>query len=106
MPTLEGKIVQDADRLYALGAMGIARTFAYGGAKGRPIFDPEIPVQQHASKDAYYGSKSSSINHFYEKLLLLKDRINTKTAQEIAERRHAYMEEFLKQFLAEWEARD
>jgi uncharacterized protein len=106
MPTLEGKIVQDADRLYGLGAVGVARTFAYGGAKGRPIYDPEVPVQKYASKDAYYSSKSSTINHFYEKMLLVKDRINTKTAQKIAERRHAFLEEFLEHFYAEWEAKD
>ena len=106
MPTVEGRIVQDADRLYALGAIGIARTFAYGGAKGRPIYDPEIPAERHASKEAYYGSVSPTINHFYEKLLLLKGRINTATAKEIAERRHAYMEGFLEQFYAEWDARD
>jgi uncharacterized protein len=81
METLEGKIVQDADRLYALGAIGIARTFAYGGAKGRLIYDPAIPPQLHYSKDAYYASKSPTINHFYEKLLLLKDRMNTATGR-------------------------
>ncbi|HUO56355.1 MAG TPA: HD domain-containing protein [Candidatus Paceibacterota bacterium] len=106
MPTLEGMIVQDADRLYALGAIGIARAFAYGGAKGRPIYDPEIPPENHHSKDAYYTSVSPTINHFYEKLLLLKDRMNTKTARMIAEKRHVFMQEFLDRFYAEWDAKD
>lgn len=106
MQTLEGKIVQDSDRLYALGAIGIARTFAYGGAKGRPIYDPAVPHREHDSKDAYYSSTSPTINHFYEKLLLLKDRMNTDTAKKIAETRHAYMEQFLERFMTEWDAKD
>lgn len=106
MSSLEGNIVQDADRLYALGAIGIARAFAYGGAKNRVIFDPNVPPEKHASKDAYYRSASGTINHFYEKLLLLKDRMKTKTGREIAEGRHAFMEEFLKRFYDEWEAKD
>ena len=106
MPMLEGKIVQDADRLYAIGAIGIARTFAYGGANGRLLYDPDVSTEMHASKDAYYANKSPTINHFYEKLLLFKDRMQTKTGREIAEGRHAYMEEFLRRFMAEWEARD
>lgn len=106
MSTLEGKIVQDADRLYALGAIGIARAFAYGGAKGRLIHDPDVATEMHASKDAYYASKSPTVSHFYEKLLLLKDRMQTKTGREIAEGRHVFMEEFLKRFMAEWEAKD
>jgi len=105
-PTLEGRIVQDADRLYALGAIGIARTFAYGGAKGRLMYDPNVPSELHTSKDAYYKSASPTLNHFYEKLLLLKDRMNTDTAKEIAAGRHAFMEEFLKRFYAEWEIKD
>lgn len=106
MPTLEGKIVQDADRLYALGAIGIARTFAYGGSKHRPIYDPDIVPEVHATKEEYHNSKSHTINHFYEKLLLLKDRMNTKTGREIAESREQYMKDFLDQFMKEWEAKD
>lgn len=106
MPKLEGKIVQDADRICALGAIGIARTFAYGGANGRLIYDPDEAVEMHKTKDAYYASKSPTINHFYEKLLLLKDRMQTNTGRAIAEKRHAYMEDFLKRFMEEWEARD
>ncbi len=106
MQTLEGKIVQDADRLYALGAIGIARTFAYGGSKGRPIYDPSIAPNLHKTKDSYYASTSPTINHFYEKLLLLKDRMHTATGKKIAQERHAFMEEFLKRFMAEWDAKD
>ena len=106
MPTLEGKIVQDADRLYALGAIGIARTFAYGGAKGRPIHDPHNVPNLHKTKDTYYASTSPTINHFYEKLLLLKDRMHTQTAKEIAKGRHQFLEEFLERFAAEWDAKD
>lgn len=96
--TIEGKIVQDADRIEAIGAIGIARAFAYGGAKSRPIFDlpgrPENPDLM---------SKESTIYHFYEKLLLLKDSLNTTTAKHIANERHAFMEQFLNQFYVEWE---
>lgn len=102
MNSLEGKIVQDADRLDAIGAVGIARTFAYGGHKGREMYDPDVPPQQHNSFAAYSGSASPTINHFYEKLLLLKDRMNTAYAKRIAEGRHRYMEEYLDQFFAEW----
>lgn len=101
--TLEGEIVQDADRLDAIGAIGIARCFAYGGAKDRPLHDPEVPVVLHSSTEQYLTHEGTSINHFYEKTLLLKDRLNTLTARKIAEDRHAYTEGFLAQFYGEWE---
>lgn len=103
MATLEGQIVQDADRLDALGAIGIARTFAYGGHKGQPLHDPAIPPEPHASFDAYKRSGGTTINHFYEKLLLLAERMNTRTGKRLATERQRYMERFLDQFLAEWE---
>lgn len=106
MRTLEGNIVQDADRLDAIGAIGIARTFAYGGHKGHPMYDPEIGYTMHNSFEDYKVGKGTTINHFYEKLLLLKDRMNTETAKAIAERRHEYMEEFLQRFYLEWEGKD
>ena len=100
---LEGKIVQDADRLDAIGAIGIARAFAYGGHAGRLIHDPEAAVTLHQSATAYHNSGSPTINHFYEKLLLLKDRINTPTARRMAEHRHRVMEDYLEEFYAEWD---
>ncbi len=102
LDTIEGQIVHDADKLDAIGAMGIARTFAYGGAKGRPIYDPDVATEQHDSFEAYKNSNSPTINHFYEKLLLLKDRMFTQTGKEIAQQRHEYMEGYLKEFFAEW----
>ncbi|WP_159884682.1 HD domain-containing protein [Paenibacillus puerhi] len=101
LPTLEGRIVQDADRLDALGAVGIARTFAYSGWKGQLIFDPELPPREKMSKEQYRHEKSTAINHFYEKLLKLKDLMNTEAARELAEERHRYMEAFLAQFYRE-----
>lgn len=102
--TKEGKIVQDADRLDVIGAIGIARVFAYGGFKEREIYNPEIKSRLHRSFKEYKNSKGTSINHFYEKLLLIKDRLNTKTAKKIAKRRHKFLETYLKQFFKEWKA--
>lgn len=98
----EAKIVQDADRIDAIGAIGIARAFAYGGKKGQPIYHPEVKVREKMTIEEYRNGKSSSVHHFYEKLLLLKDLLNTDTAKTIAENRHRYMEEFLTQFYQEW----
>lgn len=103
MRTTEGQVVQDADRLDALGAIGIARAFAYGGHKGRPLYDPASAPQPHASFDAYKKGTGPTINHFYEKLLLLKDRMNTATGRRLAAERHAFMEQYLRQFFSEWE---
>jgi len=105
LKTIEGKIVHDADKLDAIGAMGIARTFAYGGSKGRPIYDPNISPKQHDTFEAYKKNDAPTINHFYEKLLLLKDRMYTKTGKQLAQHRHTMMEAFLEEFFAEWEGK-
>lgn len=99
----EMEVVQDADRLDAIGAVGIARCFNYGGFKNRPLYDPEIKPNLNMTKAEYKATKAPTINHFYEKLLLLKEQMNTKTGRRIALERHKYMEGFLKQFFAEWE---
>lgn len=102
MATLEGRVVQDADRLDAIGAIGIGRAFAFGGSRGRALYDPDEAPQQYASKEMYQASGSSTINHFHEKLLLLRDRMNTPYARRLAEQRHRYMEVFLDEFAREW----
>lgn len=101
--SLEFKIIQDADRLDAMGAIGIARAFNYGGYKNREIYNPGIKPQPSQSKQEYKGSKAPTINHFYEKLLLLKNLMNTATGKKLAKERHAFMEIYLKQFYNEWE---
>ena len=98
-------IVQDADRLDALGAIGIARTFNYGGFKNRAIYNPNIAPKFNMSKEEYKNSEAPTINHFYEKLLLLKNKMNTESGKKIAEERHLFMENFLSQFYAEWEGK-
>jgi len=99
--TLEGKIVQDADRLDAIGAIAIARTFAFNGAMSRPIYDPDNKPKLHQTFQSYKTRSNSAINHFYEKLLLLKDRLNTSKARKLAARRHQFMEKYLEEFFRE-----
>jgi uncharacterized protein len=101
--SLELQVVQDADRLDALGAIGVARTFNYGGFKNRTLYDPDIKPNLNMSKEEYKASTAPTLNHFYEKLLLLKDLMNTKTGKHLAEKRHRFMELYLDQFLNEWE---
>ncbi|SNC63039.1 uncharacterized protein SAMN06265337_0793 [Hymenobacter gelipurpurascens] len=106
MSTVEGELVQDADRLDAIGAIGVARAFAYGGHKGRPLHDPEVAPIEHASFESYKQNTAPTINHFYEKLLHLRERLNTPAARRVAEERHQFMEQFLEQFLREWDSQD
>lgn len=101
--SIEAEIVQDADRLDAIGAIGIARTFAYGGNKSRLIYHPEINPKLHDDFESYKNNTTPTINHFYEKLLLLKDRMNTPTGKKMANSRHKFMKDYLVQFFKEWE---
>ncbi len=103
--SLESQIVQDADRLDALGAVGIGRTFAFGGARNRRMYDPEISPMHHETFESYRTSASPTINHFYEKLFLLKDRMHTAAGREIAEGRHKYMVDFVERFYMEWDGK-
>ncbi|RXY99079.1 HD domain-containing protein [Fictibacillus sp. S7] len=105
MSSLEGKVVQDADRLDAIGAIGIARTFVYSGHIGQLIYDPDVMVRSSMTKDEYRNGTSTAVNHFYEKLLKLKSRMNTEYGKKLAARRHEEMEHFLGVFFEEWEGR-
>ncbi len=102
-PSMEGKCVQDADRLDAMGAIGIARAFAYGGNHNRAIYDPNIPYKENMNKTEYQNNTSTTINHFYEKLFQLHKQMNTKTAKAISKKREAFMKTYISEFLAEWD---
>lgn len=99
----EMQIVQDADRLDAIGAIGIARAFTYGGFKNRVLYDPSVKIEEHLTKESYKNTTAPTINHFYEKLLRLKDLMNTAAGKKIAEKRHLFMLDYLDQFYVEWE---
>jgi uncharacterized protein len=106
LKTMEAKIVQDADRIDAIGAIGIARAFAYGGKKGQSIYDPAVQIREKMTLEEYRKGKSTSVHHFYEKLLKLKDLLNTDTARKMAEKRQQMMLSFLEQFYQEWDGQD
>ena len=101
--TMEGKVVQDADRLDAIGAIGIARAFAYGGYKERELYNPNIEPQKYKNFEEYKKNIGTTVNHFYEKLLLLKDLMNTESGKSMAVQRHEFMEDYLEQFFREWD---
>ncbi len=102
LSSIEAKIVRDADRLDAIGAIGIARTFAYGGSVGNAMYEPELSVREYMTLEEYRNGKTSTVNHFYEKLLKLKDLMQTETGRHLAIERHQFMEQFLEQFFQEW----
>ena len=104
--SMELAVVQDADRLDAMGAIGIARAFNYGGYTGRELYNPSIKPMEGMTKEQYKNSSAPTINHFYEKLLLLKDRMNTETGRRMAQQRHLFMEQYLEQFFKEWDGKE